>query len=633
MLAEAPRASASMISGEWVLWFGTDHVQPQWPASFHVPAGSGVSFRARLGDPAERPLVTIAQREGVMAFVDGLLNETPWRARVGERPATPAELLLGSYLTGTDDFLKVTRGSNARALVDSRTGEFVAARDPLGVQPLFYAAVPGGVFVSPSIDKLLAAPGVSHDLSREALADHLCGRWPDPEETYYVSVRRVPAGHVLRWRPGAQLRVTRYWDPYPAGSPIPWLRHDEIELFDRRFEQAVARCLVAPQTGIFLSGGLDSVSVAALAVDERRRRGGPLPVAYSLGFPNADCDEKEIQTGVAAGLGMRSELLTFDAALGGRELTAQALAHCPSLPSPMMHTWTPAYSALATRARQQGMDVILTGGGGDEWLSISPTLTADYLRTGNLTALARLLWMWTRSYEMTAMGVVRGTVWRFGVRPLASLWLGRLAPTWWQRRRSERLAGTVPDWVAPDPALRTSLDERAAASMQSTDPEEGFYLSAVRRGISHPLTSMEFEESELFSRRHGLRTMRPFFDVDLVELLYRMPPDLLIKGGRAKGPVREAVARRFPTLGFERQKKRAATQFFRSLLRAELPGHWERMNGPQTLASMGIVSPEAIEILKKGAFSGTLDVRLYRTWSILNLEQWVRHRTASQTNV
>jgi hypothetical protein len=144
---------------------------------------------------------------------------------------------------------------------------------------------------------------------------------------------------------------------------------------------------------------------------------------------------------------------------------------------------------------------------------------------------------------------------------------------------------------------------------------------------------MEFEESEIFSRRHGLRTMRPFFDVDLVELLYRMPPELLIRGGRAKGPVRDAVARRFPTLGFERQKKRAATQFFRSLLRAELPGHWERLNGPQTLASMGIVSPKAIEILKKGAFSGTLDVRLYRTWSILNLEQWVRHRTASRTNV
>ena len=229
--------------------------------------------------------------------------------------------------------------------------------------------------------------------------------------------------------------------------------------------------------------------------------------------------------------------------------------------------------------------------------------------------------------------MLRSGVWRFGLGPLASMWLGRIAPEWWQQRRGDRLNQTTPAWVAPDPALRRAIDERAVGAMQATDPVEGFYLSTVRRGISHPLTSMEFEESELFSRRHGLRTMRPFFDVDLVELLYRTPPELFFRGGRAKGFVRDAVARRFPTLGFERQKKRAATQFFRSVLRAELPALWERMNGPQALASLGIVSSRAVETLKNEAFSGTLDVRLYRTWSILNLEQWVRHRTASQTIV
>ena len=120
--------------------------------------------------------------------------------------------------------------------------------------------------------------------------------------------------------------------------------------------------------------------------------------------------------------------------------------------------------------------------------------------------------------------------------------------------------------------------------------------------------------------------MRPFFDVDLVELLYRTPPELLTLGGRAKGLVRDSVARRFPGLGFERQKKRAATQFFRSLLRDQLPALWARAGGPQTLVSMGVVEPVAVEQLRQAAFSGALDVRLYRAWSILNLEHWVRNR-------
>ena len=624
MLVDAPPSPASMVSGEWVLWLGPESSHRGWLSQMQVPVGAGHAVRARLGDPETRPLVTLAEGEGVTAFVDGLLNDTARRRR-RDGDSTPAQALLDDYLA-RGDYLATTRGANTRVLVDARAGTLVAARDPLGVQPLFYAAMPRGVAVSPSIDALLALPGVSRELGRAALADHLCGRWPDPEETYYSSVRRVPAGHALHWRTGGSLRVARYWDPYPSGTPIPWLRRDEIELFDVTFEQAVSRCLVAPNTGVFLSGGLDSVSVAALAVDRRRKTGQPMPVAYSLGFPHADCDEQAIQKGVAAGLGMRSEFLPFAEAVGARGLVEEALEIGTTLPSPMMHTWSPAYSALATRARHQGMDVVLTGGGGDEWLAISPMLAADYIRSANLVGLGRFLRMWGRSYPLTPMGVLRGGLWRFGLRPLGSMWLGRVAPSWWEQKRGERLTATTPPWVAPDPALRALIDQRAVSTMQDTNPAEGFYLSDVRRGLSHALTSMEFEESELFSRRHGLRTMRPFFDVDLVELLYRTPPELLTVGGRAKGLVRDAVARRFPGLGFERQKKRAATSFLRSLLRDQLPPIWQRMGGPRALASLGVVSPDAVDALRREAFSGTLDVRLYRTWSILNLEQWVRSR-------
>ena len=627
MLAEASARPPTLISGDWVLWFGVERALGGWKADDLARYSDGLLLRGRLGEPGDRPLVSTARRRDVSVLVDGFVNDAPHdrEGRPGS-PRTAAELLLEAYLSGHRDHLASTRGPNARIIVDGSRAELMAVRDPIGVQPLFYTARTGGVAVSPSIDRLLGLPGVSRELSRAALADHLCGRWPDPEETYYVGIRRVPAGHLLRWHPTRGVAVERYWDPYPEGRPVPWLREDEIGLFDQAFERAVARCLVTPATGIFLSGGLDSVSVAALAVDRQRRSGQPLPLALSLGFEQADCDEESIQRGVAAALGMPSEFLPFTQAVGARGLIEQSLEICPTMPSPMLHTWSPAYSALARRGRDRGIEVVLTGGGGDEWLAISPTLAADYLRSGNVTALVRFLRMWGRSFEFTPVGLVRSGIWRFGLRPLGSMWLGRIAPSWWQRRRGERLTASTHDFVAPDPALRAVLDERAIASMQPTDPAEGFYLSDVRRGISHPLTSMEFEESDIFARRHGLKTMRPFFDIDLVELLYRTPPELLMVGGRSKALVRDAVARRFPDLGFERQKKRAATGFFRSLLRRELPALWERFDGPRSLVSLGIVDAKRVERLRAAAFTNALDVRLYRAWSILNLESWVRPR-------
>lgn len=619
MLAEAPARPSSLVSGEWVVWCGPEATDRPWERGAFEGGSDGFFLRSRLGEPDRRPVVSLESASGVSTLVDGFLNDP------GPDPAaSPALRLLRAYQRG-EDYLHVTRGVNARVIVDAARREIVAARDPIGVQPLFYAKYRGGVAVSPALEPLLALPGLDARLSREALADHLCGRWPDPGETYYQSIRRVPAGHKLVWSESLGERIERYWDPYPAGRPIPWLRREELGLFDETFERAVARSLFSPSTGIYLSGGLDSVSVAAVGSAIRQRTGGPPLLALSVGFPH-DCDEEVVQRGVAAGLGMPSEFMYFSDAVATRPLIDQALDMCRTMPLPMMHTWSPVYSALTELGRNRGVNVVLTGGGGDEWLSITPMLAADYIRSGQFVRLARFMHMWWRSYPFTAIGLMRSGLWRFGLRPLTSMWLGRLAPRWWHRRRGERYLASTPDWVAPDPSLRRALDERALASMQPIDPPEGFYLGDVRRGMGHALTSMEFEESEVFSRRHGVRKVRPFFDVDLVELLYRTPPELLTIGGRAKGLVRDAVARRFPALGFERQKKKAATTFFRSTLCAELPSLWRRDGGPSTLIDLGVVDKAAVDRLQRDAFSGTLDERLYRAWLVFNLEHWVRPR-------
>ena len=86
----------------------------------------------------------------------------------------------------------------------------------------------------------------------------------------------------------------------------------------------------------------------------------------------------------------------------------------------------------------------------------------------------------------------------------------------------------------------------------------------------------------------------PYWDVDVLEMLYRIPPHLLNKGGRSKGLVRQTVARRFPQLGFERQKKVIATNLFNSMMLQDGKKAWRVLGGTQALAKLGIVDEERL---------------------------------------
>ena len=115
-------------------------------------------------------------------------------------------------------------------------------------------------------------------------------------------------------------RCRRYWDPAPDGN-IEWVRPDEIEQFDALFDQAVARCMAPGPVGIFLSGGLDSVSVAAVATTRARAAADREPLALSLAFPG-DANEEPVQREVATALGIDQIVLDWDAAVGSRMTAA-----------------------------------------------------------------------------------------------------------------------------------------------------------------------------------------------------------------------------------------------------------------------------------------------------------------------
>ena len=597
------------------------------PAAF-APAGAWV-FRPSAPQPCVPDRALSTARSGhLVAVFSGVLFERDSLARELALPSetvNPADLVIAACRARGSDWVHTLKGHFAAVIHDEATGKIVAVRDPMGLHPLFVARGSSGWVFSPSTDGLLAEAGVSRALNRVVLAEHLVHRWWDPTETYFESVIRVPPGHVFESDDG-RYRLRRYWDPADADG-LRWLGNEEVERFCDVLTRAVTRCLDQGPAGIFLSGGFDSISVAAVATDEARRRGLPLPRALSLGFQDPGCNEEPVQRGAAQALGLPQEFLPFDQAVAPEGLLKLASDMAATWPVPMMNLWNPAYAQLASRGREQGCRVILTGTGGDEWLNVSPYLAADLIRAGRLADVAHLVGVFQRSFKFTTIDTLRSGLWTFGLRPLAAMHASRLAPTAFQARRVRKLVRSTPAWVAPDPALRRLLDERAPRVLAAADPPGGsFYEQEMRTAIEHPLNAMEAEEYFEVGRRLGLRVLHPYCDADLVELLYRTPPAALMRGGRTKGLVRETVASRFPTLGFDRQRKVTATDFYRHTLQTEGPAVWSAIGGATTLGALGIVDAKLHGAAIANLLAGKLPRETYRIWDTLQLEAWARMR-------
>ena len=558
----------------------------------------------------------------IRAFLAGFLFNRDALARdLHLDDADDEQVLLAAYERAGDAAVALLRGRFAAAVFDARARRAIVARDPLGSRPLFYTQVGRAVHFATTPQLLVALPGVSRDVNRGALADHLCHRWPHREETFFAAVRRVPPGWRAEIRDGA-LRVRRYWDPAP-NDRIEWLEDEDAGRFDALFDQSVERCLDTGSTGVFLSGGLDSISVAAVATDRAAHRSVPRPLALSLGFPDPRCDERHLQAAVARELGLRQHLVDFWDAVGPKGLLAQSLELNATLASPVLNTWGPAYHALARRGRIDGVRTIMTGMGGDEWLSVSPLISADMLSRGDVAGTVRFLRMALRSHTLSRARIVRNVFWTFGLRPLASRALHRLAPDAWQRSRTARQVRNDAAWVAPDAGLRTQLRDRAQYNLGPADPPGGFYVHELRSSLDHSLVSWELEEQYQFGAAIGVNIMHPFWDADLVDLLFRLRPNTLNRGGRSKGLVRESLARRFPSLGFERQRKLSGTQFYRAIMEKEGPAVLRAAGRFSTLDALGVVDGAQALRAADAAF-GQAPRAWSQVWNLVNLEAWAR---------
>jgi asparagine synthetase B (glutamine-hydrolysing) len=302
-------------------------------------------------------------------------------------------------------------------------------------------------------------------------------------------------------------------------------------------------------------------------------------------------------------------------------------------PWPILNQWLPAFRNLALEAKRHGCRVVLSGEGGDEWLAIHPLYAADLLGNLDLAGLVSLTATHYRSFHWSPRKLLSRISWNYGARPwaarLARTVLRRLAPGRLRDRWRRQVLQERPAWIAPDPSLRRELDQHLEQALDrrlaSREPA-GFYVPSLRSIFDSVVRVMELEEAFEFGRRFGIRNLQPFWDAELVDFLFRTPPALLSRDGLVKGLVRRPVARRFPGLQLERQKKVLFYSCFTNMLQTEGPPLWKRMGGASALAELGIIDHPVLCSTMEAIGNGDRPRNLGLVLPVVNLEAWLRAR-------
>lgn len=532
----------------------------------------------------------------------------------------PASAVREGYKRYSEEVFQKIGGTYFLLLWDLESECFYAVRDRLAIVPLFYSRVGDTLYFSTSLESLTQATGDS-TVDRLQLAQHLTGQWVDPDRTYYRAIQRLPARTLLRYRRGREERVT-YW--HRPTERLPEATPEEVEQFFPTLERAVERAIGRHRPGIFLSGGLDSISVAAVMAKLSVR-----PTALSLTFPHPDMDESHTQKEVARTLGFPIILLSQEKALHRSSALEAYLEMTYNWPSPILSFWYPSFYALALKGREAGCRVILTGGGGDEWLGVGVGIAEDLLRGLHFKKLYDFWRATHSSFASSTWFDFRLVFWTFGLRSLLSTLvkeqLYRVAPESFLRMTRGRMHKYLPDWVVPDKQLRDELLDRMVDNYKHKinlyTHLQSRYLLDSQLYFEHPLSSLEHEQVYEMGERTGVCIKAPYMDSDLVDLLRRTPPEILNRQGRLKGLIRGMMREYFPQLNLQNQKKLITTRFYQSLLQQQIPNILKSFEPLKKLCDLGLVDSKRLGMYKERV-SPDLEL-LYSLREVLNLESWL----------
>ena len=525
------------------------------------------------------------------------------------------EVVLRAYLEWGEEFAEHVHGMFALAIWDSRRRKLVLARDRLGKKPLYYFVRGSRVIFGSELKALLAHGAVPRELDAEALVQYLACEYVPAPASILRSVRKLPAAHVAVLDERG-FRLRRYWQVPPPSHERITAKDAAQELF-RLLDRAVAKRLVADvPVGVFLSGGIDSTSIAALAVRHKK----PLQT-FSIGFVEESFDETPFALLASQRLGTEHLTERFS----GQDCLDLLPAAVASLDEPFAD---PSFlpTLLLSRFTRKHVKVALAGDGGDElfagydpFLAHRPAQVFARLPRplhGALRAAVSLLPSSSRnmSLDFRVKQFLRGIEAPPSLRHQA--WIGSFLPA----ELSRLFSPEVRQNADPSVAFRQVLAEAERANGKGVRP--GSVDEALSFYLGRYLADDILVKADRASMAASLELRAPFLDTHVVEYTARLPWRLKLSLTRTKVLLKRALRGIVPDEILSRPKKGFGIPVA-AWIRGPLRPLFEELFSDRELGASGLFEPRYAQAMLQRHLRGEADLRK-PLWTLAMFQLWQR---------
>jgi asparagine synthase (glutamine-hydrolysing) len=550
------------------------------------------------------------------------------------RSQTDTEVLIHGYEEWGEQLLEGLNGMFGLALLDLRKkpAKLLLARDRFGIKPVYYTAAGDCLVFASEIKAILLAPGIARDVDLNALHRYLAFLWVPGPETLFKGIYKLPPGHYLEWSEGKH-SLHCYWNlRFPLASRNGKRDEDERDLGARLLEilrHAVERHLISDvPVGVFLSGGLDSSTILALASE---LTGEPVK-SYTIAYrpqdgrlEQSDAD-KDFARLAARRVGATHHEIEVNPDIV--DLLPKVVWH---LDEPVADPAAISTYLICREARPEAK-VLLSGQGADEVFA-GYRLHWTHRLANMLKPIPAPL---RHAFARFPLGALpRISDWLPGVRPGLVLALHR----YWDKLLAgvdldpERRYVFYRSYYTDDqefavytPGLREALRGAVAADRHlahfSAVPGADFLDRMLYVDVKTFLAELNLTYCDKLSSAASAEVRVPFLDTEIVDFMSQVRPDMKLHGFKSKYIFRRAVQGLVPREIIERRKVGFGAPI-RAWLRRDLHDMVDDLLSEQTLRQRGYFQPAAVRAMISEDRQGKGDHTL-RIWALLTLELWHR---------
>ncbi len=530
------------------------------------------------------------------------------------RTRSDTETIVHLYEEYGRECVRYLSGMFAFAIWDRRTRNLFAARDRLGIKPFYYRWDGGTFLFASEMKAIFAYPGAAPEFNRSKLGEYLAFGYLTGPQTMYLGVSKLLPGHTLQLDEQNPPRIERYWDLDVSVDARPQSRKYYVNAYRQLLEESVSSHLMSEvPLGVFLSGGLDSSAVAALATKIR----GDQIETFAVGYGEERFSELRFASEVAQHIGSRHHEVHLT-----REEFFQSL---PKLiwheDEPIVWPSSVALYSVARLARER-VTVVLTGEGSDESLG-------GYTRYAWTLLNSKL----DRTYRAATPSVLRDGIRKtIAASSLPATLRRKLEHTFlvrnsesWQSFYFDSFFSAFSDLEQSTlltPQARALSGGPYAGSMEPWNQSSGDLLHRLLyTDIKSYLVELLMKQDQM-SMAASIESRVPFLDHKLVEFSARIPADYLIDGMAGKFILKQAVEDLLPQGIIYRKKMGFPTPWEYWLAGPQLDDIERLLLEPRSI-ERGLFRPDAVVQLFAEHRSRRRD-HGNRIWRLLNLEIWLR---------